>query len=254
MNGHRGKRVLVTGGAQGIGRAVCRAFLDAGARVAFLDRDGEAVAETEADLGGGEHVLGLVADVSDEARVNTAVDQVVRALGGLDVLVNNAGIMIRCPLEDLSLADWNRVLGVNLTGAFLCTRRAAPHLREVRGCVVNIASTRAFQSEPDTEAYAASKGGLVSLTHALAVSLGPEVRVNCIAPGWIDVTGLATASVRRPVELTPEDHAQHPAGRVGRPGDVASLVLYLASGQAGFLTGACLTLDGGMTRRMIYRD
>jgi NAD(P)-dependent dehydrogenase (short-subunit alcohol dehydrogenase family) len=120
--------------------------------------------------------------------------------------------------------------------------------------VVTVASTRAFQSEPHTEAYAAAKGGVVALTHALAVSLGPRVRVNCIAPGWIDVSAWKKRSECEPEELRPEDHAQHPAGRVGRPEDVAELALFLCSPRADFITGACHTIDGGMTRKMIYLD
>jgi len=156
---------------------------------------------------------------------------------------NNAGIASPAngPVEKLRLTEWNRRIGVNLTGAFLMAKHAAPHLRRARGAIVNIASTRALQSEPDTEAYAASKGGLVALTHALAMSLGPQVRVNCISPGWIAHT---------PVKK--KDHQQHPVGRVGRDRDVAELVAFLLSDAAGFATGANYVLDGGMTRKMIY--
>jgi hypothetical protein len=143
----------------------------------------------------------------------------------------------------LSLADWQRVLATNLTSAFLLVRATEDLLRASRGAVVTIASTRARMSEPDTESYSASKGGLVALTHALAVSLGPEVRVNCVSPGWIDTRGEA---------LRPEDHAQHPAGRVGRPEDVAALVAWLVGPESGFVTGAEFVIDGGMTRKMIY--
>jgi NAD(P)-dependent dehydrogenase (short-subunit alcohol dehydrogenase family) len=171
------------------------------------------------------------------------VRQVVKRFGRLDALVNNAGIASpgNGPVEKLALTQWNRRIGVNLTGAFLMTKHAAPHLRRVRGAIVNIASTRALQSEPDTEAYAASKGGLVALTHALAMSLGPQVRVNCVSPGWI-----AHAPVKK------RDHAQHPVGRVGRPEDVAELVAFLISDAAGFATGQNYVLDGGMTKKMIY--
>jgi len=171
------------------------------------------------------------------------VRQVVRRFGRLDALVNNAGIASPAngPVEQLALAEWNRRIGVNLTGAFLVTKHAVPHLRRVRGAIVNIASTRALQSEPDTEAYAAAKGGLVALTHALAVSLGPKVRVNCVSPGWI-----AHARVKQ------QDHEQHPVGRVGRDRDVAELVAFLLSDAAGFATGQNYVLDGGMTRKMIY--
>jgi NAD(P)-dependent dehydrogenase (short-subunit alcohol dehydrogenase family) len=141
----------------------------------------------------------------------------------------------------MPLETWNRYVAVNLTGAFLMTRAAVPHLRRGRGSVVNIASTRALMSEPDSEPYAATKAGLLGLTHALAISLGPEVRANAIAPGWIVTTDIA---------LSEEDHAQHPVGRVGRVADIAEAVSYLAG--AGFVTGEVLVIDGGMTRQMIY--
>jgi len=168
---------------------------------------------------------------------------VVKRFGRLDALVNNAGLTgpDDGPLEKLALRDWNRRIGTNLTGAFLMAKHAIPHLRRTRGAIVNIASTRALQSEPDTEAYSASKGGLVALTHALANSLGPEIRANCVSPGWI-----AHQPVRR------KDHDQHPVGRVGRDQDVAELVAYLLSDAAGFVTGQNLVVDGGMTRKMIY--
>ncbi|MBP2313793.1 NAD(P)-dependent dehydrogenase (short-subunit alcohol dehydrogenase family) [Azospirillum soli] len=150
--------------------------------------------------------------------------------------------MVRKPVTELTLEDWNRVIGTNLTGAFLTAKHCAHLLRANRGSIVNIASTRAHMSEPDTEAYAASKGGIVALTHALALSLGPEVRVNVVSPGWINVDPDAV--------LNEADHAQHPAGRVGTPRDVADAVTWLLS--AGFATGTEVVLDGGMTRKMIY--
>lgn len=227
------KAALVTGGAQGIGSDIARLLLQRGYRVAIAD-------VKDARKPG---MLFIRCDISREAAVRSCVRQVVKRFGRLDALVNNAGIAApdNGPVEKLALREWNRRIGVNLTGAFLMTKHAAPHLRRVRGAIVNIASTRAVQSEPDTEAYAAAKGGLVALTHALAMSLGPQVRVNCISPGWI-----AHTAVRK------KDHAQHPVGRVGRDRDVAEMVAFLLSETAGFATGQNYVLDGGMTRKMIY--
>jgi NAD(P)-dependent dehydrogenase (short-subunit alcohol dehydrogenase family) len=187
----------------------------------------------------------VATDVSDEAAVVRLLDDVMAREGRLDGLVCNAGFMIRKPIARLSLAEFDSVLATNLTSTFLLVRAAETLLRAARGAVVTIASTRAHMSEPDTESYAASKGGLVALTHALALSLGPEVRVNCVSPGWIDTHGEA---------LRPEDHAQHPAGRVGRVEDIAAMVAFLLGPESGFVTGAEFVVDGGMTRKMIYAE
>lgn len=224
------KRAIVTGGAGLIGAGLCKALISAGWEVASFDR--------QAALSGARQIL---CDISDETSVAGAFEEL--GWSDLDLLVNNAGIAdpVNGPLAELSLDAWRRTVDSHLTGAFLMTRAAIPLLRE-GGSVINMASTRAFMSEPETEAYAASKGALVALTHALAVSLGPKLRVNAIAPGWI----------ADPDEPGPEDHAQHPVGRVGRAEDIAGAVLYLA--EAGFVTGQVLTIDGGMSRKMIYVD
>ncbi|MFP5501149.1 MAG: glucose 1-dehydrogenase [Candidatus Sericytochromatia bacterium] len=246
-----GKVALVTGGGQGIGRAIAQAWVQEGGRVLLAEQDAEA--GEEAALAIGASALFVETDVADEASARRAVEEAVAAFGGLDVLVNNAGIMVEKPLAELSLAEWNRVLGVNLTGGFLMAKYASPHLAARLGAIVNIASTRATMSEPDTEAYAASKGGIVALTHALAISLGPEVRVNSISPGWIEVSEWKKRTKRQSAGLSEADHQQHPVGRVGRPEDVAALALFLADReQSGFATGQDFTIDGGMTRKMIY--
>lgn len=227
---------VVTGAAHGIGLAVARRLVADGWRVVAADRN---PATAEAGL------RPVQADVSSEADVTALLDSVQSQEGRLDALVSNAGFMIRKPLAALSLAEWSAVIGTNLTAAFLLARAAEPLLRAARGSIVTAASTRAHMSEPNTESYSASKGGLVALTHALAISLGPDIRVNCVSPGWIDVRGEA---------LRPEDHAQHPAGRVGRPEDVAALVAWLVGPESGFVTGAEFIVDGGMTRKMIYAE
>ena len=224
---------LVTGGAHGIGAAVATRLAAEGWRVVIADR---------APVRGAR---AIEADVASEDQVRALIDGIRHEEGRLDALVCNAGVMIRKPIRDLTLAEWSAVIATNLTSSFLLVRAAEDLLRASRGAVVTIASTRARMSEPDTESYSASKGGLVALTHALAISLGPDVRVNCVSPGWISTKGEA---------LRPGDHAQHPAGRVGRPEDVAALVAWLVGPQSGFVTGAEFVIDGGMTRKMIYLE
>jgi NAD(P)-dependent dehydrogenase (short-subunit alcohol dehydrogenase family) len=186
----------------------------------------------------------VAADIGVEAGVKRVVAEALAATGRIDAIVSNAGINANGALSETSLDAWNRVLAVNLTALFLLAREAEAELRRRKGAIVAIGSTRAHMSEPDTLAYSASKGGVVALSHALAMTLGPDVRVNCISPGWIDTGKWGP--------LKPTDHAQHPAGRVGTPEDVAAAVAFLLSGEQGFLTGAEIILDGGMTRRMIY--
>ena len=249
-----GKVVVITGGAQGIGRGMVDYFLGAGWSVAALDIDGEAGEELVTMHGQQPRLAYYQVDVGDEDGVAACMKRVVERFGAIDGLVNNAGIADpgRTPVTELALADWEKMLTTNLTGAFLMAKYTVPHLRRRSGALVNIASTRALQSEANTEAYGASKGGLVALTHSLAVSLGPEVRVNCILPGWIDVSGLKKRAARVEPQLSREDHLQHPVGRVGVAADVAGLAAFLLGEEAGFITGQAFVVDGGMTRKMIY--
>ena len=253
---HIKKVALVTGGGQGIGKGIVRHLLNAGMAVAIAEVDAEAGQEAEESF----HQLGPVkfyeANVSDEASVERVLGLIMRHFGRLDALVNNAGIAHpgNAPVHELPLEEWDRVIGTNLTGMFLCVKHSIPHLRRTKGAIVNIASTRAIQSEPNTEAYSASKGGVLALTHSLAVSLGPDMRVNCISPGWIDVSEWKKAKQAKKPHLTDMDHAQHPAGRVGNPEDIASLAAFLISGEAGFITGQNFVVDGGMTKKMIYEE
>lgn len=246
---------LVTGGAQGIGRAIALALLKDGMNVLIADRDAEACTEVAEVLSRYGHIIGLICDVSVEEDARKAVHTAVDRFGRLDVLVCNAGITgPAVAVEQLSLEQWRAVIDVNLTGTFLFAKHAATHLRKTGGCIINIASTRVLQSEPDTAAYTASKGGIVAFTHQLAVSLGSGIRVNCISPGWIETAEWQKHANRTTPVLSEHDHLQHPAGRVGTPEDVASLAAYLASSKAGFITGQNFVVDGGMTRRMIYVD
>jgi NAD(P)-dependent dehydrogenase (short-subunit alcohol dehydrogenase family) len=246
--------VLVTGGAQGIGRGIAQAVLGAGGRVLIGDLDKEAGRACLGEWNVGERAGFAMLDVAREASVRRWTQTALARFGRIDGLVNNAGIADphRAPLASLSLADWNRYLATNLTGTFLCSKHALPALAESGGAIVNIASTRALQSEPDTEAYAASKGGMLAFTHALAISAGPAVRVNAILPGWIATDAWQKPSERHAPRLSRKDHAQHPAGRVGTPQDIGALAVYLLSAQAAFVTGQRFVVDGGMTVRMQY--
>lgn len=248
----KGKVAVVTGGAQGIGKAVSKRLISEGMRVVIADIDEEAGRETIAEFACPGDIIFLHADVSKEEDVKKVAKETWRNYERVHLLVNNAGVFLTRPVAELSVEEWNRVISVNLTGAFLCAKHFATYLHESGGTVINIASTRAFMSEANTEAYAASKAGIFALSHALAVSLGPTIRVNCISPGWIDVSKWKKKSATREMKLTEVDHAQHPAGRVGKPEDIASLVVYLASDEASFITGANFMVDGGMTKKMIY--
>lgn len=246
---------LITGGAQGIGRGITDYLIARDWRVMIMDIDKQAITEMQ-DHHGAEVLLTMTASVSDENAVGEAFKRLSQWQGRLDLLVNNAGPAAPyCgPLESLSLEGWHHWLDNHLTGAFLCSRSAIPLLRRTRGTIIHMASTRALQSEPESEAYAASKGGLLALTHAMAVSLGPDIRVNAICPGWIETGAHQKAANRETPEHSDTDRAQHPAGRVGHPNDIAALVAFLASNEAGFITGQHFPVDGGMTKKMIYAE
>ncbi|MEI6518542.1 MAG: glucose 1-dehydrogenase [bacterium] len=243
---------VVTGGAQGIGRAITRQLLCEGWLVTVVDIDEEACVDISEEYSSLGSLLVKVADIGTEMGVEEVIDVTVGEFGGIDLLVNNAGIGINKPVADLTLDEWNRVMSVNLTSVFLTAKYAVQHLRERNGSIVNIASTRVLMSEANTEAYSATKGGIVALNHALAVSLGPDVRVNCISPGWIETGNWQKKSRRHEPVHTDEDQMQHPVGRVGTPDDIAAMVIYLAGEQAGFITGQNFVIDGGMTKKMIY--
>ncbi len=248
------KIIIVTGGAQGIGRAIAEFLLKRNAAVVVADCDEEAGNELVEHLNGHQRLCCIATDVCSEQSVSACIKGTVKQFGGIDGLVNNAGIARsgNRPVTEMTIEAWENMLRTNLTGAFLMVKHAAPCLAQRKGAIVNISSTRALQSEANTEAYSASKGGLVSLTHALAMSFAGAIRVNAILPGWIDVSSLKKKVKRYPAQLTREDHLQHPAGRVGVPDDVAALAAYLLSAEAGFITGQSFVVDGGMTKKMMY--
>jgi hypothetical protein len=247
MNAFQGKIVLITGAGRGIGRTLAMTYADKGAAVAMFDKNLDGLRGTEKLLerkGLSAHTRTV--DISKPDEIEAAFRDLRSTFGKIDILINNAGFGIWKSPYDLTVEEWDDVVNTNLRGTFLCAREAAKLMREHGGgAIVNLSSTRALMSEPNSEAYAASKGGILSLTHALAVSLGPDrITVNAICPGWIE-TGNYDA-------LKPEDHSQHPAMRVGRTEDIARACLYLTDPANDFVTGTYLTVDGGMTRKMIY--
>ncbi len=241
MRGLNGKRTLITGGAGGIGAATTARFLEEGARVVVLDCDAEAgrrLKDQLPALGGA-----IVADVSDAAAVARAFDELDALLGGLDVLVNNAGISLRHRFVDISPQDWRAVMAVNLDGVFLAAQAAARRmLAGGGGVILNMGSTNGLVGYHHYADYNASKAGVIELTRSLALELAPTVRVNAVCPGFI-LTPMQEA------EYTPQMQrafsAKIPLNRLGRPEDVAALLAFLASDDASFITGQCLVIDGG---------
>ncbi len=242
-----GKTVIVTGASNGIGRAIATQFASKKARVIIADKDQDAGKDLDRRLNNaGGHALFIHTDVSKPYSVSEMVGKAVEETGYVDIIINNAGISEFQSLFEIEVTDWDRVLNTNLRGAFLCSREVARIMRtNGGGSIVNIASTRALMSEPGSEAYAASKGGLLALTHALSASLAKDrITVNAISPGWIH-----TGDYDR---LRKIDHDQHLSRRVGKPDDIARACLFLCHPDNNFITGENLIIDGGMTRKMIY--
>jgi NAD(P)-dependent dehydrogenase (short-subunit alcohol dehydrogenase family) len=254
------KVIAITGGGAGIGRGIAWHFARIGYAVSITDSDRVAGKEAlQVMREAGTQAIFVPGDVSKPADMNRWLAQTKAKLGCPDVLVNNAGTMIRKDVLKLSIAEFDKVIATNLRGTFICSQIAArmmakraPSKDKERGCIINIASTRAFMSEPNTEGYTASKGGIVALTHGMAISLaGHRIRVNAVAPGWIEVGDWQKASKAKAPHHSKADREQHPVGRVGIPDDVAKACRFIAE-EAGFMTGQTITLDGGMRVKMIY--
>ena len=226
MRAFEGKVAVITGGAHGIGKAIGDAFAREGAAIHIIDKQP------------GDWFVG---DVSDKETLERFVESVVEKNGHVDCLINNALPMMK-GIDDCSWEEFSYALAVGVTAPFYLTKLLMPHFAP-GASVINIASSRDRMSQPQTESYTAAKGGIAALTHAMAISLAGKARVNSISPGWIDTTGS---------EITGADALQQPVGRVGKPEDIAEMVLFLCSGKAGFITGENICIDGGMTKLMIY--
>lgn len=240
------RRVFVTGGADGIGKAIVEAFCQASCQVAFCDNNKTEGLQTAKETGAKFYPV----DVSDKDALESCMQSILAEWGDMDVIINNVGISKFSPITETSVEDFDKILSVNLRPVFITSRLLAIHRKAQSsassyGRIINICSTRYLMSEPGSEGYAASKGGIYSLTHALALSLSEwNITVNSIAPGWIQTHDYD--------QLRTEDHAQHPSKRVGKPVDIARMCLFLCQEENNFVNGENITIDGGMTKRMIY--
>ena len=235
----------MTGAASGIGAAVARLASEEGARVACFDRDGEGVASLAASLANPAHSEQV--DVTDANAVKRAVTAAAKALGGIDGLVNSAGVVALGPVTEITIETWRKVIDVNLTGTFLVCQAVVPHLRAASGsAIVCIASAQALMPIAGSSAYAASKGGVQSLSKALAAELAPDIRVNCVCPGLID-TPMNAGLKKAPEDGPPVPLDRYALRRWGQAEEIAASIVYLLSQDASYVTGATLAVDGGRT-------
>lgn len=246
----KNKVCVVTGGANGIGLCIVNEFAKKGAKVAFIDLDKEAGEKALSNIKeNGAEGLFFCGDVAEKAVLESFVNEVIKTYGRIDYLINNACLSRKGILSGCDYDDFNYVLNVGVTAPYMLSKLFLNYFND-GGAIVNISSTRAFMSQADTESYTAAKGGISALTHALAISLAGKVRVNSISPGWIDVS--ANFDVTYEDKHSIADKKQHPVHRVGRPLDIARTVMFLCDENNGFITGENITVDGGMTKQMIY--
>lgn len=243
MNNIGGRRVFVTGGASGIGRAIVESFHANGDRVAYCDIDGSIAVSNG--------VRAFTLDVADIEALTSSVQSLIDEWGDIDIIINNVGVSRFKSITEITVEEFQSVIDINLRSAFITSRLLAIHREGLAvanpfgGRIINISSTRYLMSEEGSEAYAASKGGVSSLTHALAVSLSKYgITVNAISPGWIQTSDYD--------KLSESDHAQHPSGRVGRVEDISRTCLFLCEENNNFITAENIVIDGGMTKKMIY--
>ncbi|MEK5442831.1 MULTISPECIES: glucose 1-dehydrogenase [unclassified Fredinandcohnia] len=240
--------VIVTGAANGIGRGIANSYANNGDKVILADIDVEAGTKQTLELQEqGKEAMFIKTDVRIEQDIKNLINQTYQTYGKIDILINNAGKGLFKSPFDVTVEEWDDVIHTNLRSVFLCSREAARYMKQFGGSIVNIASTRALMSEAHSEGYAATKGGIVAITHALAASFSEyQITVNAISPGWIETGNYE--------ELRKEDHDQHFSKRVGTPTDIANACLYLTDSKNNFVTGINLVVDGGMTRKMIYEE
>ena len=247
-----GKVCVITGGALGIGRCLTREFAKHGCKVAFIDINKAAgeqnLQHIQSNYGEGLFYCG---DLTNQSTLQEFVDMTIEKFGRLDYLINNACISKRGILSDCSYDDFNYVLQLGVTAPYMLSKLFLKYFNE-GAAIVNISSTRANASQPDTESYTAAKGGIAALTHALAVSLAGKVRVNSISPGWIDVREYYDDCDACQYDHSEADQSQHPVGRIGHARDMAKLAMFLCHQDSGFITGEDITVDGGMSKLMIY--
>lgn len=248
---YEGKVCVITGGANGIGRCIVEEFIKVGSKVAVIDTD-ENSGDNLIKKFGEENLFFYYGDITDESILNCFVEKTIEKFKNIDYLINNACISKKGIISDCSFDDFNYVLKLGVTAPYMLSKLFLNYFNP-KASIVNISSTRAYMSQADTESYTAAKGGISALTHGLSISLAGKVRVNSISPGWID-TGAYQHFENYEPEYSTGDINQHPSGRVGKPLDIANMVLFLCSDKSEFITGENITIDGGMSKQMIYHN